>query len=44
MDVALRMVGSVTMMHNGRIVKEGKPKEVESDPEVQELYLGGGHG
>ena len=44
MDVALRVVESVTMMHNGRIFKEGPPQEIESDPEVQELYLGGGHG
>jgi branched-chain amino acid transport system ATP-binding protein len=43
MDVALRVVESVTMMHNGRIFKEGGPREIESDPEVQELYLGGGH-
>lgn len=43
MDVALRVVESVTMMHNGAIFKEGKPEEIESDPEVQELYLGGGH-
>ncbi|OJU04226.1 MAG: ABC transporter ATP-binding protein [Rhizobium sp. 63-7] len=44
MDVALRVSESVTMMHNGRIFKEGRPSEIESDPEVQELYLGGGHG
>ena len=43
MDVALRVVESVSMMHNGRIFKEGKPEEIEDDPEVQELYLGGGH-
>ena len=43
MDVALRVVESVTMMHNGRILKEGAPHEIEADPEVQELYLGGGH-
>src|SRR5215467_7602964 len=42
MDVALRVVESVTMMHNGRIFKEGLPHEIEADPEVQELYLGGG--
>jgi branched-chain amino acid transport system ATP-binding protein len=42
MDVALRVVESVTMMHNGRVFKEGLPQEIESDPEVQELYLGGG--
>ena len=31
------------MMHNGRIFKEGAPHEIEADPEVQQLYLGGGH-
>jgi branched-chain amino acid transport system ATP-binding protein len=44
MDVALRVAESVSMMHNGRIFKEGPPEEIENDPEVQELYLGGGHG
>ena len=44
MDVALRVAESVTMMHNGRIFKEGSPTEIENDAEVQELYLGGGHG
>lgn len=43
MDVALRVSDYVTMMHNGRIFKEGKPAEIEEDPEVQALYLGGGH-
>lgn len=41
MDVALRVSESVTMMHNGRVFKEGKPAEIEADPQVQELYLGG---
>jgi len=40
MDVALRVATSVTMMHNGRIFKEGKPAEIENDPDVQALYLG----
>ena len=44
MDVALRVSESVTMMHNGKIFKEGKPAEIEEDPEVQALYLGDGHG
>ncbi len=42
MDVALRVAESVTMMHNGRVFKEGTPEEIENDPEVQALYLGGG--
>jgi branched-chain amino acid transport system ATP-binding protein len=32
------------MMHNGRVFKEGTPAEIENDPEVQSLYLGGAHG
>ena len=44
LDVALRVSERVTMMHNGRILKEGTPEEIENDPEVQEIYLGGGHG
>lgn len=44
MDVALRVAESVTMMHNGRIFKEGTPEEIENDPEVQQLYLGEGYG
>jgi branched-chain amino acid transport system ATP-binding protein len=43
MDVALRVAESVTMMHNGRVFKEGTPEEIENDPEVQELYLGQGN-
>lgn len=42
MDVALRVAERVTMLHNGRIFKEGTPEEIENDPEVQELYLGQG--
>jgi branched-chain amino acid transport system ATP-binding protein len=44
MDVALRVSERVTMMHNGRIFKEGAPHEIEDDEEVQALYLGGAHG
>lgn len=44
MDVALRVTERVSMMHNGRVFKEGTPEEIESDPEVQALYLGDSHG
>lgn len=43
MDVALSVSNSVTMMHNGSIFKEGRPSQIENDPEVQALYLGSGH-
>src|SRR4051794_8811385 len=44
LDVALRVSEYVSMMHNGRLFKEGTPAEIESDPQVQEIYLGGKHG
>jgi branched-chain amino acid transport system ATP-binding protein len=44
LDVALRVSEYVSMMHNGRLFKEGTPREIENDPDVQEIYLGGKHG
>lgn len=44
LDVALRVVERVTVMHNGALFKEGTPEEIESDPDVQRIYLGGQHG
>ena len=32
LDVALRVTEYVTMMHNGRMFKEGTPEEIEDDP------------
>jgi branched-chain amino acid transport system ATP-binding protein len=32
-------------MHNGAIFKHGTPAEIQDDPDVQRIYLGGGrHG
>jgi branched-chain amino acid transport system ATP-binding protein len=31
-------------MHEGRLFKEGAPQDIERDPEVQQIYLGGRHG
>lgn len=44
LDVALRVSEYVSMMHNGQLFTEGTPEEIENDPRVQEIYLGGGHG
>lgn len=44
LDVALRVSEFVSMMHNGKVFKEGTPAEIEADPQVQEIYLGGKHG
>ncbi len=41
--IALRVVERVTVMHNGRMLKQGLPEEIENDAEVQAIYMGGGH-
>src|SRR5215831_17397792 len=41
LDVALRVVERVTVMHNGHVLKHGTPAEIESDAEVQAIYIGG---
>jgi branched-chain amino acid transport system ATP-binding protein len=41
LDVALRVAERVTIMDHGRLFKEGSPDEIEADPEVQRIYLGG---
>lgn len=43
LDIALRVVDYVTVMHNGRILKSGTPQEIESDAEVQAIYMGSKH-
>jgi branched-chain amino acid transport system ATP-binding protein len=40
LEVALRVVSRVTVMHNGRLLKEGTPEQIENDAEVQEIYMG----
>jgi branched-chain amino acid transport system ATP-binding protein len=41
LDVALRVVERVTVMHNGHVLKHGTPTEIERDAEVQAIYIGG---
>lgn len=43
LDIALRVVERVTVMHNGRVIKHGTPEQIEGDAEVQAIYMGGGH-
>jgi len=43
LDIALRVVERVTVMHNGRVLKHGTPDEIENDPQVQAIYMGGKH-
>ena len=43
MDVALRVVERVTMMHEGRVIVEGTPEEIRGNQLVHDLYLGQHH-
>jgi branched-chain amino acid transport system ATP-binding protein len=41
LDVALRVVERVTVMHDGHVLKHGTPAEIEGDADVQAIYIGG---
>ena len=43
LEIALRVVERVTVLHNGRVLKEGTPGEIEGDAEVQAIYMGTVH-
>ena len=43
LDIALRVVEQVTIMHNGRVLKHGTPEQIEGDAEVQAIYMGRNH-
>ena len=40
-DFVASIADEVTVLHNGDIFREGSVEEIESDPEVQRIYLGG---
>jgi branched-chain amino acid transport system ATP-binding protein len=42
LDVALRVVERVTVMHDGHVLKHGTPSEIERDADVQAIYIGAG--
>jgi branched-chain amino acid transport system ATP-binding protein len=43
LEIALKAVERVTVMHEGRVLKHGTPAEIEGDPEVQAIYMGRRH-
>lgn len=43
LDIALRVVEKVTVMHNGRVLRTGTPDEIQGDAQVQAIYMGGRH-
>jgi branched-chain amino acid transport system ATP-binding protein len=43
LEIALRVVDRVTVLHNGRVLKHGTPAEIEDDADVQAIYMGSRH-
>jgi len=43
LDIALAVVDRVSVLHNGRLLKEGTPEEIEGDAEVEAIYMGKRH-
>ena len=44
MDSLFELVEKVTVLQEGRVLVEGAPDEIRTNPKVQEAYLGGVHG
>jgi branched-chain amino acid transport system ATP-binding protein len=44
MDVVYAAADRISVIHQGRILAEGAPADIRDNPEVQEIYLGGGTG
>ncbi len=40
MDVVFSVADRIMVLHQGRVIADGKPAEVRADPEVQRVYLG----
>jgi branched-chain amino acid transport system ATP-binding protein len=40
MDVVFAVADRITVLHQGRVIADGRPAAVRADPEVQRVYLG----
>ncbi len=39
-DIALALADRVTVLHRGNVILDGTPGEVQTNPEVREVYFG----
>ena len=42
MDLVMGLVDSLTVLHNGQVLAEGSPAEIQGNERVQEIYFGRG--
>ena len=42
MEVVFSIAQKIAVLHQGRVIAEGRPEEVRNDPEVRRVYLGHG--
>ena len=42
MEVVFAIAQKIAVLHQGRVIAEGTPAEVRTDPEVRRVYLGDG--
>ena len=40
MDIVMDISDTITVMHLGKVLSEGRPNEVKADPAVRQAYLG----
>jgi branched-chain amino acid transport system ATP-binding protein len=43
MDVVFALSSRITVLHQGRVIADGRPEEIRENAAVQEAYLGGVH-
>jgi len=43
MDVVMKVSDKITVLHQGKILAEGSPEEIQENEEVHKVYLGGQH-
>lgn len=43
MDAVFRIADRITVLHQGQVLAEGTPEDIQSDPRVRSVYLGSSH-
>lgn len=44
MEIVLDIADQITVLHNGSVIAEGTPSQIQANQEVQDVYLGSSHG